>query len=107
MLLQAVETLPTVAGLRIALAELEEQYGAGSGQGLAVEGARGVYREAFESLPSAYTFAAYQRFVRRVDGIIAGRRLFSDTWKMRQDKKLGVEVRVIRAADYAECVMAC
>lgn len=68
---EAVEVLPASELVRIALADAEEERGC-------AEGAREVLRAALRALPSGLMFAAYQRFLRRVDGVVAARRLFSE-----------------------------
>lgn len=68
---EAVEVLPSSELVRIAYADMEEEYGS-------VEGARDVLRSALVSIPTGLMFAAYQKFLRRVDGVAAARRLFSE-----------------------------
>ena len=82
---EAIEVIPTVYMLRLALAELEECQGN-------IDSARDILRLAFQQLPSAWSFSIYQRFVRRHDGLTSARRCFSDTFPLRVDKSLGYEV---------------
>ena len=101
ILLQAVDAMPEVAVLRIALAEFEERLGAEAVQGgSAAQGllsARNVLKTAFDTLPSAYTFSVFQRFVRRCEGLQAARRVFTDTWRLRQDRRLGLDIFLAHA----------
>ena len=86
---EAIEIIPDVVALRLALAELEE--GEGSR-----EASRNILRAAFEKIPCAFTFSALQRFVRRTEGMSAARKLFSTTLPTRMDpskEALGLEVR--------------
>ena len=83
---EAIDIVPKVALLRIAFAELEERQ-------QNYDSTREILRSAFAQVPSGLTFALYQRFVRRRDGISAARKLFSDTFALRQEKKIGNEVR--------------
>lgn len=86
ILKEAIDLIPNVSFLRIALAELEEVHGG-------ADAARDLLRTSFEKLPSALTFSVYQRFIRRTDGMNAARKLFSETFSLRADKTLGTEVR--------------
>lgn len=88
VLREAIETIPDVVLLRVALAELEECHGGANG----VDAAREVLRTAFEAQPSVQSFSVYQRFVRRKDGVTAARKLFSETLPLRKEGKLGYEV---------------
>ena len=85
---EAINIIPDVVSLRLALAELEESNGN-------TESSKIVLRTAFERIPCAFTFSALQRFIRRRDGVTAGRKLFSDTLAVRKDptkEALGLEV---------------
>ena len=75
---EAIEIVPDVVTLRVALAELEEAEGN-------KDVAKAVLKAAFEKLPSAFTFAALQRFVRRKEGMTAARKVFSETLPLRRD----------------------
>lgn len=100
ILLQAVEAMPEVAVLRIALAEYEERLGGEAVHGSAAQGlssARGILKTAFDNLPSAYTFSVYQRFIRRCDGKQAARRVFTDTFRLRQERRLGLDIFLAHA----------
>ena len=86
---EAIDVIPDVIALRIALAELEECNGN-------KDAAKLTLRQAFERIPTAFTFAAYQRFVRRCEGISAARKVFSETLPIRKDpanERLAIEVR--------------
>ena len=85
---EAINIIPDVVSLRLALAELEECNGN-------TESTKIVLRTAFERIPCAFTFSALQRFIRRREGVTAGRKLFSDTLAVRKDpskEALGLEV---------------
>jgi hypothetical protein len=85
---EAIDAIPNIVSLRIALAELEEAHGS-------KDNARLTLRNAFEKLPSAFTFASLQRFVRRKDGTSAARKVFSETMPLRKNptkESLGLEV---------------
>ena len=91
---EAIEIIPDVVSLRLALAELEESQGS-------KESSKIVLKTAFEKIPCAYTFSALQRFIRRKDGITAARKLYSDTLSVRRDptkESLGLEVCTVRAS---------
>ena len=86
---EAIDVIPEVVSLRLALAELEESLGN-------KVASKVVLKTALEKIPCAFTFSALQKFVRRTEGIIAARKLFSDTLPVRQDASrelLGLEVR--------------
>jgi hypothetical protein len=85
ILREAVEVNPEQCILRVALAELEEQCGN-------LEAAHAVYRSAFDSYPTPYIFAVFQRFLRRRNGKIAARNLFAETAQLRLSGLLGHEV---------------
>lgn len=87
---EGIELIPEVCVLRFALAEFEES------QNL-FDSARDVYRIAFEAIPSALTFATFQRFVRRREGVAAARRLFSETLPLRQSRRLGIDTYLAHA----------
>lgn len=85
---RAVACNPRSALLRLGLSELEE------GPGDDPTAAETALREAFQQIPCGFTFALYQRFVRRIKGRLAARRLFSETAALRGgDEKLSLEVR--------------
>lgn len=89
--LLAIECNPSVSLLRVALAELEEVAGSN-------EAAEAVLRETFQTVPCGFTFALYQRFVRRTSGKLAARKLFSGTMGLRSsDPQLGFEVCLFSA----------
>ena len=90
VLREAVDTIPSVTILRFALAEMEELSGS-------VEGARSVLMAAYEQHPSGLSFGIFQRFVRRHDGFIAARKLFSDTQHLRQEKRVGFDIYMVNA----------
>lgn len=69
------------------MAEFEEQHSS-------IDNATNVLRTAFETVPCAFTFAALQRLIRRKDGKIAARKLFSETMAMRADGTLGYDVSI-------------
>jgi len=85
VLIEAIETLPNVALLRVAYSEIEEHYGS-------VDNARKILDSAFEALPCGLLFAVRQRFIRRREGLLVARQCFSETLAMRLDKRLGYEV---------------
>ena len=88
---EAIEVIPDVVSLRLALAELEESLGN-------KVASKVVLKTALEKIPCAFTFAALQKFVRRTEGITAARKLFSDTLPVRQDTSrelLGLEVSML------------
>eukprot|EP01041_Mallomonas_annulata_P001032 gene1032-2022_t len=87
---EAIEIIPDVAILRLGLAELEENQGN-------LEVSRDVLRQAFLELPSAFTFATLQRFIRRVDGKAGARKCFSETLPLRRDGTLNYEVLMAHA----------
>lgn len=90
---QAIEVVPDVVALRVALAELEEAQGN-------QDAAKGILKGAFDKLPCAFTFATYQRFVRRKEGISAARKVFSETLTLRRDlsnEALGLELCMAHA----------
>ena len=90
VLMEAIETIPSVTVLRFALAEMEELSGS-------VEGARTVLQVAYEQFPSGLSFSVFQRFVRRHDGFVAARKLFSDTQHLRQEKRVGFDIYMANA----------
>lgn len=71
--------------LWLELSELEEKYNG-------VDAACEVLRNAFEQIPSAFTFALLQRIIRRRDGKNAARKVFTETIGMRHEGILGFEV---------------
>jgi hypothetical protein len=93
VLRESIEVIPESALLRVTLAELEEMHGGMKG----LDTAREVLKFAFESIPCPFTFAAFQRFVRRVDGITAARKLFSETLPLRAHKIFGYELFMVHA----------
>ena len=90
---EAIETVPDIVALRVALAELEEAEGNN-------DAAKAALQAAFDKLPSAFTFATLQRFVRRKETIAAARKIFSDTLLLRRDpanETLGLELCLAHA----------
>lgn len=85
---EAIETIPASALLRVSFSEIEEQHGS-------IDNARKILNVAFDHMPNGFVFAVRQRFIRRRDGLVAGRKCFSDTLSMRLDKKIGFEVRML------------
>ena len=76
ILLQAIDAIPDSAVLRSRLGELEEHLSN-------VNAAGEVYRKMFEHFCDGLSFTLYQRFLHRNIGVIAARRLFSETWELR------------------------
>ena len=68
---EAMEVLPGSEMLRVANADLEEEYGA-------LENAKELLRTAFAAAPASFIFAAYQSFLRRNEGVAAARRAFCE-----------------------------
>lgn len=68
---EALEVIPGSEMLRVADADLEEQYGT-------LENAKELLRTAFAAMPSSFIFTAYQAFLRRNEGVAAARRAFSE-----------------------------
>lgn len=63
-----------------------------------MEAAKEVLRVTFEQNPSGFSFALFQRFIRRNLGITAARRLFSETQAMRKgNAKLALELSLANA----------
>jgi len=63
-----------------------------------LEAAKEVLRVTFEQNPSGFSFALFQRFIRRNLGITAARRLFSETQAMRKgNAKLALELSLANA----------
>lgn len=76
LLQEGIRLNPTSAALKVALAEvLELQHD--------VDSALSVLKDCFTSRPDGFSFAVYQRFVRRSLGETAARRLFSETASLR------------------------
>ena len=90
ILADSIEVIPGVSILRFALAEIQELEGH-------VDSARHTLEQAYEQIPSGLTFAAFQRFIRRHDGFIAARKLFSRTLHLRQEKRVGFEIYMAHA----------
>jgi hypothetical protein len=88
---EAVLIIPKVPCLWLAFSELEEKNGD-------VDSAVDILRTNFEQNPSAFTFMLLQKLIRRKDGKIAARKLFSDTIILRNDGILGLEAYVAHAA---------
>lgn len=83
---EAIEIVPKMAFLRLSFAECEEK-------AANFESCKEILRQMFIQIPCGFTFAAYQRFIRRREGILGARKCFSETFTMRQqDKILGFEV---------------
>lgn len=108
---QGIDCNPGVSLLRIGLAELEEvgvdsqlldgnkeQVEFSTGDVVAAEE---TLREAFLNQPGGFTFAVYQRFVRRRSGKLAARKLFGSTLSLRNENpKVGFEVSIVILKDY-------
>lgn len=84
---EAVEMAPKSALLRLAHAEVEEKHGN-------YELAEELIRGAFINIPSGFTFSVLQRYIRRRDGKLPARKVFSDTLGLRQEKNLAFEVQI-------------
>ena len=87
---EAIEIIPNVSFLHISYAEFEEI-------NKNIDTAREILRSFFDKMPSAFTFAVYQRFVRRHDGLLAARKLFNDTLPQRLDNNFGFEIYLVHA----------
>lgn len=90
---EAIETVPEVVSLRLALAELEECQGS-------KDMSRMILKTAFDKIPCGFSFSALQRYIRRRDGISGARKLFSDTIVIRKDplrEALGLEICISHA----------
>jgi hypothetical protein len=72
--------------LWLELSELEERFNG-------VDAAAEVLRNAFDQVPSAFSFALLQRVIRRRDGKSAARKVFAETIALRHEGVLGFEVR--------------
>lgn len=93
--LEAIEANPEVMILRTGLAELEELNGDEDDREVRETAAQKVLMEAFQYYPSGFSFASLQRFIRRRWGILAARKLFTETWDLRQNNpQIGLEVSV-------------
>lgn len=90
ILLDAIETIPGVSILRFASAEILELEGN-------TDAARHTLKQAYEQIPSGLTFSVFQRFIRRHDGFIAARKLFSETQHLRQEKRVGFDIYMAHA----------
>lgn len=77
VLREAIAVVPDIVVLRLALSEVEEK---GS-----VEVARDILKRAFDDLPSMLSFSLWQRFCRKIDGVVGGRTAFSATISLRQN----------------------
>lgn len=86
----AIETIPGVSVLRFSLAEILEVEGN-------IDTARHTLKQAYEQIPSGLTFSVFQRFIRRHDGFIAARKLFSETQHLRQEKRVGFDIYMAHA----------
>ena len=82
---EGIECNTGVFVLRAALAELEEVCGN-------LAAARDVLRQSYADIPNPFVFSVLQRHVRRLDGIIPARSLFSDTMCARLEGILNYEV---------------
>jgi hypothetical protein len=71
--------------LWLELSELEERFNG-------VDAAAEVLRNAFDQIPSAFSFALLQRVIRRRDGKSAARKVFAETIALRHEGVLGFEV---------------
>ena len=87
---EAIDIIPNVAFLHIAYAEFEEINNN-------IDTAREILKLFFDKMPSAFTFAVYQRFIRRHDGLLAARKLFNDTLPQRLDNNFGFEIYLVHA----------
>lgn len=87
---EAIEIIPNVAFLHVSYAEFEEINNN-------IDTARDILKSFFDKMPSAFTFAVYQRFVRRHDGLLAARKLFNDTLPQRLDNNFGFEIYLVHA----------
>jgi len=87
---RSLEAIPTSSLLRLAHAEAEEVNGS-------MTAATRQFKEAFTKLPSAATFSAYQRHLRRTVGMLAARRLFTEAIQERNDKKHGFHIYMSHA----------
>jgi hypothetical protein len=67
----AIDIVPSSELLRVAAAEIEEQFGT-------LENSRELLRNAVAVVPSTLVFTSYQKFLRRNDGTAAARKAFSD-----------------------------
>ena len=68
---EGIEVLPTSELLRVSLADTEEQWNS-------PDAAREVLKTGFQALGTPFMFCAYQKFLRRSDGIVAARRAFTE-----------------------------
>jgi hypothetical protein len=82
---EAIEALPDSLFLRISFSELEESC-------KNIELAKEILYNAFDKIPCSLTFSVLQRFIRRNDGVMTARKLFSDTLSLRNEYNLGLEV---------------
>ncbi len=73
---KAITSIPDCLYLKLALAELEEEFGN-------IEIAGTLYKKMYEDEKNPFAFAIYQRFVRRTLGISSARMLFSSTRDFR------------------------
>eukprot|EP01038_Epipyxis_sp_PR26KG_P006635 gene6635-9109_t len=79
--------------LRTSFAELEEASGN-------VDTSKDILKQSFEQVTTGFTFATYQRFVRRLCGLDAARQLFSETLPLRTtsvDHNLIIEIFMAHA----------
>lgn len=76
LLQEAIRHNPQSTILRIALAEIEESVGH-------LDEVLRILKDMFVAQPDGFTFTIYQRFVRRQAGLVAARKLFSETAPLR------------------------
>lgn len=85
---EAIEHIPKIVMLRLAFAEFEEKLGNN-------DAVYDILMKAFHQIPCGFTFSVLQRFIRRREGVSAARKLFSETYLLRQDKALAFEVSIL------------
>lgn len=97
---EAISIIPSCAVLRIAWAEVEEEFGN-------VEISRDILKQGYEATLTPIAFGALQRFIYKKDGKTAARKCFSETYPLRMEalsqsksesrSKLGLEVYLMHA----------
>ena len=88
---EGIVVIPDVPTLWLELAELEETSGE-------IDNAQETLRSCFEQIPSSFTFSILQKFIRRKEGKVSARKLFSDTIILREKGVLGLETYVSHAS---------